>query len=76
MTKIFKNQVEAREFDFRLLAMESERQAINHRKGDDLYLVCSNIPENIELKDVNSYQVGTNTFSELEYVIGMRNSYE
>ncbi|WP_444888839.1 hypothetical protein [Microbulbifer sp. JMSA008] len=74
--KIVNNKIEEREFDFRLLAMKSEQEAINHRKGDDLYLVSSETPNNIELTDVNFYQVGTSSFSELEYVIGIRNSYE
>ncbi|UOG93422.1 MAG: hypothetical protein L3K52_06725 [Candidatus Thiothrix sulfatifontis] len=76
MRKIIGNRVEEREFDFRLLAMESEQEAINHRKGDDFYLVSNKIPNSIELTDVNLYQVGTSNFNELEYVIGMRNSHE
>jgi hypothetical protein len=76
MQKIISNHVKEREFDFRLLAMDSEKEAINHRKGDDLYLVSSKTPNNIELTDVNFYQVGTSNFNELEYVIGMRNSHE
>jgi len=76
MTKIISNHIEEREFDFRLLAMDNEQEAINHRKGDDLYLVSSKIPNNIELTDVNFYQVGTSCFNELEYVIGMRNTHE
>jgi hypothetical protein len=76
MQKIRSNHVEEREFDFRLLAMESEKDAINHRKGDDLYLVTSKMPNNIDLTDVNFYQVGTSNFNELEYVIGIRSSYE
>lgn len=76
MKKISSNHIEEREFDLRLLAMDSEQEAINHRKGDDLYLVSSKTPNNIELTDVNFYQVGTSSFNELEYVIGMRNSHE
>lgn len=76
MKKIISNNIEEREFDLRLLAMDSEKEAINHRKGDDLYLVSSKTPNNIELTDVNFYQVGTSNFNELEYVIGMRNSHE
>ncbi len=76
MKKIISNNIEEREFDLRLLAMDSEKEAINHRKGDDLYLVSSETPNNIELTDVNFYQVGTSNFNELEYVIGMRNSHE
>ena len=74
--KIINNIIEEREFDLRLLAMDSEKDAINHRKGDDLYLVSSETPNNIELTDVNFYQVGTSNFNELEYVIGIRNSHE
>jgi len=76
MKKIVSNNIEEREFDLRLLAMDSEKEAINHRKGDDLYLVSSEMPNNIELTDMNFYQVGTSNFNELEYVIGMRNSHE
>lgn len=76
MKKIISNNIEEREFDLRLLAMDSEKNAINHRKGDDLYLVSSETPNNIELTDVNFYQVGTSNFNELEYVIGMRNCHE
>ena len=76
MRKIIKNNIEEREFDIRLLAMVSEPQAINHRKGDDLYLISSNTPSNIELCDVNFYQVGISNFNELEYVIGIRGSHE
>jgi len=73
---IQKNKIENREFDLRLLALSSEQHAINHRKGDDLYLVCSSIPECIETTDINHYQVGTNNFNELEYVVSLRNSHE
>lgn len=76
MKKIISNNIEEREFDLRLLAMDSEKDAINHRKGDDLYLVSSEMPNSIGLTDVNFYQVGTSNFNELEYVIGMRNSHE
>lgn len=76
MKKIISNNIEEREFDLRLLAMDSEKDAINHRKGDDLYLVSSEMPNSIDLTDVNFYQVGTSNFNELEYVIGMRNSHE
>lgn len=76
MKKIISNNIEEREFDIRLLAMDSEKDAINHRKGDDFYLVSSEMPNNIELTDVNFYQVGTSNFNELEYVIGMRNCHE
>jgi len=76
MKKIISNHIEYREFDCRLLAMDSEQEAINHRKGDDLYLVSSKMPNNIDLNDVNFYQVGISSFNELEYVIGMRNSHE
>ncbi|WP_028672166.1 hypothetical protein [Saccharospirillum impatiens] len=76
MQKLIKSHVEEREFDFRLLAMESEPEAINRRKGDDLYLVSSMTPNNIDLTDVNFYQIGISNFNELEYVIGMRNSHE
>ena len=76
MKKIISNNIEEREFDLRLLAMDSEKDAINHRKGDDLYLVSSEMPNSIGLTDVNFYQVGTSNFNELEYVIGVRNSHE
>ncbi len=76
MRKVISTNIEEREFDLRLLAMDSEKEAINHRKGDDLYLVSSETPNNIDLTDVNFYQVGTSSFNELEYVIGMRNSHE
>lgn len=74
--KISQNRVEEREFDIRLLAMNSELDAINQKKGDDLFLICNNAPNNIDLTDVNSYQVGISNFNELEYVIGMRDSHE
>ena len=55
MKKIISNNIEEREFDLRLLAMDSEKDAINHRKGDDLYLVSSEMPNSIGLTDVNFY---------------------
>lgn len=73
---IQKSKIENREFDLRLLALSSEQHAINHRKGDDLYLVSSSTPECIETTDINHYQIGTNNFNELEYVISLRNSHE
>jgi hypothetical protein len=73
---IQKSKIENREFDLRLLALSSEQHAINHRKGDDLYLVCSSTPECIETTDINHFQVGTTNFNELEYVVSLRNSHE
>lgn len=76
MIKINKNKVEEREFNLRLLAFNSEHNALNYRKGDDLYLICSSIPECIETTDINYFQVGTSNFNELEYVISLRNNHE
>ncbi|MEN0039024.1 MAG: hypothetical protein AAGC78_18240 [Cellvibrio sp.] len=74
--KIVRNKIVDIDFNIRLLALKSAPDAINHKKGDDFYIVCSSIPIDIDFNDINLYQVGTNNFSELEYVIGMRNSHE
>jgi len=74
--RIAKGNIEEREFELRLLAVEPQPYAINHRKGDDLYFVCNFVPENIETTDINSYQIGTTNFNELEYVMSLRNSHE
>ncbi len=74
--KISKGVVEEREFDLRLLALGSEPEAINYRKGDDLYLICNSVPEEINTRDVNQYQICTCDFNELSYVIGLRGSHE
>lgn len=74
--KVNKGKIVEREFNLRLLAFSSKEDAINHRKGDDLYLVCSSVPACIEITDINYYQVGTTNFNELEYVISLRSNHE
>ena len=74
--KIAKGVIEEREFDLRLLALKPQPDIINNRKGDDLYLVCNCAPDYIDTTDINCYQVGTENFNELEYVINLRNSHE
>jgi len=74
--KIVKSKIKEREFDLRLLALNSQPDAINYRKCDDFYLICNSVPDYIDLSDTNFYQIGTENFKELEFIINLRDSHE
>ncbi|HDM8406880.1 TPA: hypothetical protein P0N99_004607, partial [Yersinia enterocolitica] len=65
-----------RDIDMRLLAFNERELEINNKKGDDIYFICNEIPTSIEKDDINCYQIGVSNFNELEYVLGMRGTYE
>lgn len=71
-----KSKIEKREFDVRLLAYKETPTALNFRKSDDFFFIADLIPTEIDSTDSNIYQAGINTFAELSYVMGLRDSYE
>jgi hypothetical protein len=76
MRKTIGSRLIQREFDLRLLACAEHRAVLNEKKCDDIYFVTEEIPSDIDIMDVNATVLGVSTFSELEYVLSMRDSYE
>jgi hypothetical protein len=76
ITTIVKSKIEKREFDVRLLAYKDAPMALGFRKSDDFFFIADLIPTGIDFTDSNIYQAGINTFAELNYVMGLRDSYE
>lgn len=68
--------VNEREFQIRLLSYEDQPDAVNHRKCDDLFFVCKNKPNQINCTDIETSEIGVPNFSELEFVLSIRNEYE
>jgi len=68
--------VNEREFQIRILSYEDQPDAVNHQKCDDLFFVCKNKPYHIDCADIETSQIGVPNFSELEFVLSIRNSYE
>lgn len=76
IVKYEKGTIKEREFDLKLLALLPNPKMVNHKKGDDFYFVCDSIPDYVDTSDMNSFQIGTDNFNELEFVISLRSSYE
>jgi hypothetical protein len=68
--------VNEREFQVRILSFEDQPEAVNYRKCDDLFFVCKNKPDQIDCVDIETSEIGVPNFSELEYVLSIRNEYE
>jgi hypothetical protein len=68
--------VNEREFQIRILSYGEQPDAVNYRKCDDLFFVCKNKPEQINCDDIEVSEIGVPNFSELEYVLSIRNEYE
>jgi hypothetical protein len=68
--------VNEREFQIRILSYEDQPDAVNHRKCDDLFFVCKTKPDQIDCVDIEISEIGIPNFSELEYVLSIRNEYE
>jgi hypothetical protein len=68
--------VNEREFQIRILSYKDQPGAVNHRKCDDLFFVCKNKPNQIDCTDIETSEIGVPNFSELEFVLSIRNEYE
>lgn len=68
--------VNEREFQVRILSYEEQPDAVNYRKCDDLFFICKNKPDQIDCVDIETSEIGVPNFSELEYVLSIRNEYE
>ncbi|MEZ9348400.1 hypothetical protein AB4166_16310 [Vibrio splendidus] len=68
--------VNEREFQIRMLSYEEQPDAVNYRKCDDLFFVCKDRPVEIDCVDIETSEIGVPNFSELEYVLSIRNEYE
>ncbi|MCG7561571.1 hypothetical protein [Pseudoalteromonas sp. McH1-42] len=68
--------VNEREFQIRILSYEAQPEAVNYRKCDDLFFVCKNKPSEIDCIDIEMSEIGVPNFSELEFVLSIRNDYE
>ena len=65
-----------REFQVRLVSTTCTPHALNHRKCDDLFFVSRNRPQEVDYTDIETADIEVPNFSELEYVLSMRNDYE
>jgi hypothetical protein len=74
--KSSRSLVNEREFQIRILSYGDQPEAVNYRKCDDLFFVCKHKPEQIDFVDIEMTEIGVPNFSELEYVLSIRNEYE
>lgn len=68
--------VAQREFQIRLISTQEHPEALNHRKCDDLFFICKDRPTGVDCTDIETSDIGVPNFSELEYVLSIRNDYE
>lgn len=64
------------EFHARIVSIKDQPGILNFRKCDDLYVVADDVPPDIDSADINVVMVGTDSFSQLSFVLGMRDGYE
>ncbi|KJZ36305.1 MULTISPECIES: hypothetical protein [Pseudomonas] len=70
------NKIEDREFHIRLLAFTDYPEGLGHKKGDEFFFICNEIPASIDISDTNVHLIGVNTFHELEFIMHLRETYE
>lgn len=68
--------VNEREFQIRILSYHTQPDAVNYRKCEDLFFICKNKPAEIDCADIETSEIGVPNFSELEFVLSIRNEYE
>lgn len=65
-----------REFQVRLVSTQENPAALNYRKCDDIFFVCKNIPDSIDQTDIEVTEIEVPSFTELEFILSMRNDHE
>jgi hypothetical protein len=65
-----------REFSIRLLRYETDPDALNSPKCDDLFVIGTSTYEQPSLTDVNYEHLGTESLLQAKYVLGISDVYE
>ncbi len=65
-----------KEFDICIFSSKPDMKYVNQKKSSDLFCICDVIPSEIDSADLNVVQLGVKSFTELEYILQLRGSYE
>lgn len=65
-----------REFHIRILNWAKNREILNKRKGDDLFVLGTDGFSGLNVEDVNVEELGSDSFNEIKYLIGLSDVYE
>jgi hypothetical protein len=76
IVKAHRGKIQSRDIDINLLSFNEQAEALNRKKGDDIFFICNIIPASIDTRDTNSHHIGVCNFNELEFILGMRGTYE
>lgn len=68
--------VSTREFLLRILNWERNGTILNKRKGDDIFVISDNVFPNLDTEDVVVENLGTDSFEELKFMMGLSDVYE
>jgi hypothetical protein len=67
---------EKREFQLRLLRWEAHRELLSKPKADDLFILGRSELVDLNIKDVVLEKIGSDSFDEINYLIGLSDVYE
>jgi hypothetical protein len=76
MTQKTDNGTVKREFHVRLLRWPKDSSVLNKRKGDDLFVIGEGGFPGLNVEDVNVEEIGSESFDEIKYMIGLTDVYE
>jgi hypothetical protein len=76
MTQKTDSGVVKREFHVRLLLWPKNGGVLNKRKGDDLFVIGEGGFPGLNVEDVNVEEIGSESFDEIKYMIGLADVYE
>ncbi|MBB5609447.1 MULTISPECIES: hypothetical protein [unclassified Janthinobacterium] len=65
-----------REFLLRILNWEQNGVVLNRRKGDDIFVISDHIFSSLDTEDVVVEKLGTDSFEELKFMMGLSDVYE
>lgn len=65
-----------REFDLRIICWDNATQILNNRKADDIFVIASSIPKELDTRDVNVEVLSTRSLQEIKYMMGISHVFE
>lgn len=65
-----------REFDLRIICWDNATQTLNNKKADDIFVIASSTPKELDTRDVNIEVLSTRSLQEIKYMMGISHAFE
>jgi hypothetical protein len=65
-----------REFDVKLMRLDGSLESINLHKCHEIFCLGPNVPDGVDIRDVNIEHIGVSSLQELKYILGVSNVWE